>query len=702
MLNEIMGKARRAKEGVCVGFVDFSKAFPSVSFAAIRAALIAFHVPIPLINMIMSIYSDPKAFVRTPFGDTEHFNILTGTFQGDVLAPFLFVMVLDRVLCQALDEDEGSGIQLQRVRRTPVREGLRHPKEASKRFTDVDYADDLALIAPTCATLSRMLSRVAFYAAKVNLQLNMGPKKTAWMSVGNVADVSAGVVLSDGRVVPKVSEYRHLGNLKSDSSDQSSEKERIQLGWAAVRKFRPIWNLSVHSSVKMRFFDALVLTVLSYGCSTWSLTEKRAREIDVVVNLMRRVVLGVDRMTPNVALRFNTRKFSTMQKEQRMSTIGHLLRGDTGYSDIIQWSPQGEDHRHKVLSERCAKDAGAETPQDLIDLAHNRTMWRRRTEQLVEQLEPTVTFVPVTAPQWHRLRHSNLSLQDRQFVEEGRTPYPLHQGALHMYTDGGMREVKLETGDVQKCAGYGVVFHARTLQKCFNMTEVCQELTEDSDMTNNRAEIRAVITAVKRAFSWNGPLVVHTDSEVVWHWAHVLRWKLLLDMYETVLNHDLWKVLNATLGEREVYFIKVRSHNGNPRNDEVDSIATRALSHSLNVRYPGRLIALNFDTTIRVKKLALEDLIQSKRDEAREVRVQEARSRRVPLTCERLREVRAMLKDGDRVVVEWGNLDDALIEISSGTAFRRGRGVVVDYEEYGPIAFPNPAVVYYKIKIESS
>ena len=40
----------------------------------------------------------------SPDGDTEYFDILAGVMQGDTLAPFLFVIVLDYALRKAIAE----------------------------------------------------------------------------------------------------------------------------------------------------------------------------------------------------------------------------------------------------------------------------------------------------------------------------------------------------------------------------------------------------------------------------------------------------------------------------------------------------------------------------------------------------------------------------------------------------------------------
>ena len=66
------------------------------------------------------------------------FDITAGVLQGDTLAPFLFVIVLDYALRKALTgREEGLGFTI-----TP-RKSSRHPKEV---LADLDFADDIALL----------------------------------------------------------------------------------------------------------------------------------------------------------------------------------------------------------------------------------------------------------------------------------------------------------------------------------------------------------------------------------------------------------------------------------------------------------------------------------------------------------------------------------------------------------------------------
>ena len=48
-----------------------------------------------------------KVKVKTPEGETDAFKIDTGVLQGDHLAPFLFIIVLDYALCTSITSSDG-------------------------------------------------------------------------------------------------------------------------------------------------------------------------------------------------------------------------------------------------------------------------------------------------------------------------------------------------------------------------------------------------------------------------------------------------------------------------------------------------------------------------------------------------------------------------------------------------------------------
>ena len=47
--------------------------------------------------------------VRSPDGDTEYFDIVSGVLQRDTLAPYLFIISLDYVLRTSIDKIKENG-----------------------------------------------------------------------------------------------------------------------------------------------------------------------------------------------------------------------------------------------------------------------------------------------------------------------------------------------------------------------------------------------------------------------------------------------------------------------------------------------------------------------------------------------------------------------------------------------------------------
>ena len=96
---------RRILEGVRVKnlqatllFVDFTKAFDSIHRGKMELILLAYSLPKETVAAIMILYKNTKVKVRSPDGDTEYFDIVAGVLEGDMLAPYLFIICLDYVL----------------------------------------------------------------------------------------------------------------------------------------------------------------------------------------------------------------------------------------------------------------------------------------------------------------------------------------------------------------------------------------------------------------------------------------------------------------------------------------------------------------------------------------------------------------------------------------------------------------------------
>ena len=125
-------------------FIDFKKAFDSVHRGLLMKILRAYGIPDVIVRLIERIYTGTKAKVLTADGVTEVFDILAGVLQGDTLAPYLFIIVIDYIMTLSIDDDASDlGFTLKPARSRRVK---------AEKFVDTEFADDISLVTNTKTT----------------------------------------------------------------------------------------------------------------------------------------------------------------------------------------------------------------------------------------------------------------------------------------------------------------------------------------------------------------------------------------------------------------------------------------------------------------------------------------------------------------------------------------------------------------------
>ena len=154
---------RKLNKDSIICFVDFKKAFDSISRENMFEILKLNGIPEKIICAIRALYTSTKAKVVSPDGDTEIFDIHTGVLQGDTLAPFLFIIVLDYVLRISVDSINEKGIKI----KSPASK-----RDSGLFLTDLDFADDLALLSETIENLEELLHSLETAAGQFGLLCN--------------------------------------------------------------------------------------------------------------------------------------------------------------------------------------------------------------------------------------------------------------------------------------------------------------------------------------------------------------------------------------------------------------------------------------------------------------------------------------------------------------------------------------------------
>ena len=102
-LRRLMEGARSRNLPAVLLFIDFRKAFDSIHRGTMLKILRAYGIPEAIVDLIGVMYANTKAQILTPDGMSELFDILAGVLQGDTLAPYIFIIVVDYCMRQALE-----------------------------------------------------------------------------------------------------------------------------------------------------------------------------------------------------------------------------------------------------------------------------------------------------------------------------------------------------------------------------------------------------------------------------------------------------------------------------------------------------------------------------------------------------------------------------------------------------------------------
>ena len=109
-LNQIIEKSNEYNLPLCIGFIDYEKAFDTVEHFAIFEALRKTNVNETYINILQNIYNQATARVHLDKLVSTEFPVHRGVRQGDPLSPKLFTAVMEEVFKKA-DISEGVNVQ---------------------------------------------------------------------------------------------------------------------------------------------------------------------------------------------------------------------------------------------------------------------------------------------------------------------------------------------------------------------------------------------------------------------------------------------------------------------------------------------------------------------------------------------------------------------------------------------------------------
>ena len=133
--------------------------------------------------------------------------------------------------------------------------------------------------------------------------------------------------------------FTYLGS--SISSTEKDIDTRLTKPWTAIDKLSVIWKSDLTYKMKPTFFQVAVVSILLYGCTTWTLTKRLEKKLDGNYTRMLRAILNKSwkqHPTKHQLYGHQTPIAKTIQI-RRTGHARHCWKSrDVLISDLLQWT----------------------------------------------------------------------------------------------------------------------------------------------------------------------------------------------------------------------------------------------------------------------------------------------------------------------------------------------------------------------------
>ena len=229
---------------------------------------------------------------------------------------------------------------------------------------DVDYADDIALLANTPAQAETLLHSLERAAAGIGLYVNT--HKTEYLCFNQRGNIST----RNGSFLKLVDKFTHLGS--SVSLTETNINMWLAKAWTAIDRLSVIW----------------ILLVLLYGCTTWMVTKWMEKKLDGNYTRMLQAILNKSwRQHPTKQKMYgHLPPITKTIKIRRTRHAGHCWRSrDELISDVLLWTPSDGQVKagrpaRTYIQQLCA-DTGCNL-EDLPEAMDDREGWQKRVREI--------------------------------------------------------------------------------------------------------------------------------------------------------------------------------------------------------------------------------------------------------------------------------------------------------------------------------
>ena len=354
VLRILMEKYREGQRELYCVFVDLEKAYDRVLLEELWYCMRKSEIVEKYVQLVQDMYEESETVVRCAVGTTESFKVKVGLHQGSALSPFLFAVIMDRLMNE--------------VRREPPWTML--------------FADNIVICEETRKEVEWRLESWRYALQKRGMKVSRSKTKYLCINGGNDKET----VKMENTKVPKVKEFKYLGSTVQESGGCEREvRKRVQAGWNGWRKVsRVICDRRLPARVKGKVYSSVVRPAMVYGLKTVAVTKKQVEEMEATEIKMLRFATGVTRKDKirNEYIRGTVKveRLRMKMREGRLRWYRHVMRRDQEYVGRKMMEMELLERKKRVRPKRRFLDVVKEDMKEVgakeTDI-EDRMVWRK-------------------------------------------------------------------------------------------------------------------------------------------------------------------------------------------------------------------------------------------------------------------------------------------------------------------------------------
>jgi hypothetical protein len=376
-LNLLTQVRREFRQPLSIAYVDLKSAFDSVDRSALWRLLLSLGLPQKIVDLMKDLYTNTVSAVRSDGLLSEWFQVNSEVRQGCRIAPDLFLTPMDYIMNKT------------------VHRGFTGATLGDEVFTDLDFADDVAILAEMLEIIILSLEILSEEARPFGLEVNWSKTKIQSIDAPRTCPSTIEVA---GNQVEVVQSFSYLGCLTDNSGGSEPEViRRIAISRDCFNSLdRFIWRSSIRLQTKVRLYRVYILPVLLYGAEAWTLTSSLNQKLDAFhqwcLRRLLRAPYTLHMTNAEVFMLTDEGPISVKIRASRLRLFGHVARSKpeedharalraTIFGPPKYWKrPVGRPRTtwsRTIEADLATQNLGLFTA---LRRAQDRTIWRRIVE----------------------------------------------------------------------------------------------------------------------------------------------------------------------------------------------------------------------------------------------------------------------------------------------------------------------------------